>query len=206
MSVIPMSRGPGYGAQAGQAIAAFDQNAAARLESILNARTASLGHILDNSERLANIGGSASIENLLGMYAGAQDRPLDPAYAPEADALRLATSRANLAAINRRGSGGSGGGNARNPNEGMFLVEIPGIGRQYVDAGDLDDIMAQQIGTSGERPRIVGLGAPVVDMQTNVAGPSANNGGSAVPSIQDNGDGTFTLSNGVRVDAEGNPL
>lgn len=196
---VPMTRPPGYGAQLGDTLMA---GSAARGEAVgaeLDARAKALSAILGNIKGIAEVGGGMQApDRLIDQFAGGDVPVFGGEYAGMADRLRLAT----MARTASGGGGGGGGGSGGNEEGNVVFRDAQGnivLTRDVKDT-DLDEVQrkwAEQ--TPGGSVEFV--------LDTPIAAPAGGGGGGgATTGPRDNGDGTWTLSNGTRVDANGAPV
>lgn len=121
---VPMTRPPGYADSFAQMLNNTASNKASILGSELEAQSSNLGHILGNITKIAEVGGGQfTPDRLLAAYAGSRGDIIDDNYSGMADRLRLAEQEANVARLNRMGTGGGGGGGGQEPKPFMAGTE-----------------------------------------------------------------------------------
>lgn len=108
---VPMTPPPAYAQQFGQMLQQTGSNRADVLGAELESNSANLGHILSNSDKIAEVGGGQfTLDRLLASYAGSKEDQIDDNYSAMADRRRAALEQAKIAALGRSGRGGGRGG------------------------------------------------------------------------------------------------
>ena len=153
---VPRTPPPAYAQQFGQMLQQTGANRADVLGAELESNSANLGHILGNITKIAEVGGGQlTPDRLLAAYAGSQGDIIDDQYSGMADRLRLAEQQANIARLNRSGTGGGGGkGNKEGGGAGQWLVLNKLTGETtWFDPADKDTQVLNDI-ISGDSPSL----------------------------------------------------
>lgn len=156
MATVPSFGAPGFGADIAALHEAIAKSGAARTAAQLEAQSNVLRGVMQNADRIAEVSGSGALDRIARGPGGQEQDLFGGDYASAMDRLRQSAMQADIAAANRRGTGGAGAGTPKDIKPGEFIGDD---GNVYT-WNSFDDATIAAI-MSGQGPVKVARGGPV---------------------------------------------